>query len=111
MHHVAPAIEAAIAVPLLHIVEPTGQALRAAGVRRAALLGTRYTMELPFWRERLHERFGVELPVPASADRDVVHRVIYEELCRGRIEAHSRAAYVEIIRRLASEGAEAVILG
>jgi aspartate racemase len=111
MHHVAPAIEAAVSVRLLHIVDPTGAALHAAGVRRTGFLGTRYTMELPFWRERLAERFGVELVVPAAEDRAVVHRVIYEELVRGRIEPRSRATYVDVIGRLADRGAEAVVLG
>jgi aspartate racemase len=111
MHHVAGALEAAVSIPLLHIVDPTGTALRAAGVRRVGLLGTRFTMELPFWRDRLHQRFGVELVVPEPSDRAEVHRIIYEELCRGRIEDASRAAYVGVIERLRAEGAEAVILG
>src|SRR5690349_7976126 len=111
MHHVAPAIERAIAVPLLHVVDVTGAALRAAGVRRAGLLGTRYTMELPFWRDRLAERAGVDLVVPDAEDRALVHRVIYEELVRGRVEPRSRAAYVDVIRRLGDAGAEAVVLG
>jgi aspartate racemase len=111
IHQVAPAIEAAVGIPLLHIVDRTGDALRADGVRRSAFLGTRFTMELPFWRERLAERFGVEVIVPPATDRELVHRVIYEELCRGVIDASSRAAYVEVIGRLAEDGAEAVILG
>lgn len=111
MHQVAPAIEAAVSVPLLHIVDPTGEALRGAGVRRVGFLGTRYSMELPFWRDRLAERFGVELLVPVPEDREVVHRVIYDELCHGRIAQDSRAAYVKIIERLAAAGAQAVVLG
>jgi aspartate racemase len=111
MHHVAAALEAAVSIPLLHIVDPTGAALHAAGVRRVGLLGTRFTMELPFWRARLRERFGIELVVPGTSDRAEVHRIIYEELCRGRIEDASRAAYVGVIERLRAEGADAVILG
>jgi aspartate racemase len=111
MHHVAAAIEQAVAVPLLHIVDPTGASLRRAGVRRVGLLGTRFTMELPFWRDRLKERFDIDLVVPGPADRADVHRIIYEELCLGRVEEASRASYVAIIGRLAAEGAEAVILG
>jgi len=111
MHHVSGAIEAAIRVPLLHIVDPTATALQRAGVRRAGLIGTRYTMELPFWRERLLERFGIELIVPDADDRATVHRVIYEELCRGVIRPESRAAYSEIIGRLGQAGAEAIVLG
>ena len=111
MHQVAPAIERAIGVPFIHIVDPTGSALAAKSVRRAGLLGTRYTMELPFWRERLAKNFGIELEVPSEADRELVHRVIYDELCRGRIDPSSREAYVAVVDRLASAGAEAVIFG
>jgi aspartate racemase len=111
MHQVAGAIEAAVRVPLIHIVDPTGEALARRGVRRAGLLGTRYTMELPFWRERLSERHSIELVVPDESDRALVHRVIFDELCRGRIEAGSRAQYVAVTERLEAEGAEAVIFG
>jgi aspartate racemase len=111
MHQVAGDIEAAIGVPLIHIVDPTGEALARQGVRRAGLLGTRYTMELPFWRERLGERYGIDLAVPGDADRALVHRVIFEELCVGRIDADSRAQYVAVTERLREDGAEAVIFG
>jgi aspartate racemase len=111
MHHVAAAIEGAVDIPLLHIVDATGVALDKAGVQRAGLLGTRYTMELPFWRERLAQRFGVQLAVPDAEDRELIHRVIYDELCLGRIEEASRSRYQDIIRRLAGAGAEAIIFG
>lgn len=111
MHAVAPAIEDAVAIPLLHIVDATGAALQAAGIGRAGLLGTRYTMEQPFWRERLEQRCGIELVVPAAEDRALVHRVIFEELCRGTVRDASRVAYVGVIEGLAAQGAEAVILG
>jgi aspartate racemase len=111
LHQVAPVIEAAISVPLLHIVDATGAALRGAGVRLAGLLGTRYTMELPFFRDRLAERFGIELEIPGAEDRQVVHDVIFEELVRGVVEDGSRAAYLEVIGRLAGAGAEAVVFG
>ncbi|WP_186095120.1 aspartate/glutamate racemase family protein [Burkholderia gladioli] len=111
MHRVADAIERALTLPFLHIADPTGAALRAAGVERVALLGTRYTMELPFYAARLAERFGIEVLTPDTEDRDTVHRVIYEELCHGLIEPASRAAYAAIIGRLAARGAQAVILG
>jgi aspartate racemase len=111
MHQVANAIESAISVPLLHIVDPTGEAMARHGVRRAGLLGTRYTMELPFWTERLRERYGIDLVVPDEFDRALVHRVIFDELCRGRIDDGSRAQYVAITERLREKGAEAVILG
>ncbi|MDN7715183.1 aspartate/glutamate racemase family protein [Burkholderia gladioli] len=111
MHRVADAIERALTLPFLHIADPTAAALRAAGVERVALLGTRYTMELPFYAARLAERFGIEVLTPDAEDRDTVHRVIYEELCHGLIEPASRAAYAAIIGRLAARGAQAVILG
>ena len=111
MHHIAADIERAIAIPLLHIVDPTGGALARQGVTRAGLLGTRYTMELPFWRERLLARHGIDLVVPDDADRTLVHRVIFDELCRGRIDAGSRAEYVAVTERLRAKGAEAVIFG
>jgi len=111
MHHVASRIERNVGIPLIHIVDPTADALAAAGVRRVGLLGTRFTMELPFWRERLAERAGIDLCVPNPADREMVHRIIYEELCVGRIEARSRECYVQVIDRLAARGAQAVVLG
>ncbi|MBR8225783.1 aspartate/glutamate racemase family protein [Burkholderia ambifaria] len=111
MHRVHGAIEAAVALPFLHIADPTGAALRAAGVERVALLGTRYTMELPFYAERLRDKFGLDVLVPDEAARNDVHRIIYDELCHGVIDAASRATYVAIIDELAKRGAQAVILG
>jgi aspartate racemase len=111
MHQVAGEIERAISVPLLHIVDPTGEAMSRHGVRRAGLLGTRYTMELPFWTQRLRERYGIDLVVPDEFDRALVHRVIFDELCRGRIDETSRAQYVGITERLHEKGAEAVMFG
>jgi aspartate racemase len=105
-------VQAAAGVPLLHIGDATGAALRAAGVRRAGLLGTRFTMEdASVLRGHLAEHHGIETIVPAEAARAEVHRVIYEELCRGRVEAASRAAYAAVIDDLGRDGAEAVILG
>lgn len=111
MHRVAPEIEAAIDIPLLHIADATGERLREDGIRRVGLLGTRFTMEQDFYRERLTERFGVEVLVPDADERDRVHRVIYEELCLGRTEPASRAEYLAIIDTLHGRGAEAVVLG
>jgi aspartate racemase len=111
MHQVAADIEAAVSVPLIHIVDSTGAALARHGVRRAGLLGTRYTMELPFWRERLAERFAIDLVVPNETDRAVIHRVIFDELCRGRVDPNSRAEYVAVTRRLQDDGADAIIFG
>ncbi|MDD0841311.1 aspartate/glutamate racemase family protein [Pseudomonas sp. Gutcm_11s] len=111
MHKVAAAIEAATDLPLLHIADPTAAAIRSAGLQRVGLLGTRFTMEQPFYRERLEQRHGIEVLVPDDADRDLVHRVIYEELCLGVIREESRLAYRALIERLIARGAEAVILG
>lgn len=111
MHRVHDAIEHAVALPFLHIADPTGEALREAGVARVGLLGTRYTMELPFYAERLREKFGLDVLVPDECERGEVHRIIYDELCHGVIEPASRAAYVRIIEGLAHRGAQAVILG
>ena len=111
MHKVSPAIEAAIEIPLLHVADAVGGAVRGDGHRRALLLGTRYTMEQDFIRERL-ARFGFEVLVPEEAERERVDRVIYQELCHGRVIDASRAAYVAIIERMASRaGVEAVVLG
>ena len=111
MHKVAPAIEAATNIPLLHIADPTAAAIRRAGLSRVGLLGTRFTMEQAFYRGRLAERHGIEVLVPEPDDRDRVHRVIYEELCLGRVEDASRAAYREVMRRLVERGAQGIVLG
>ncbi|MBY4599392.1 aspartate/glutamate racemase family protein [bacterium BD-1] len=111
MHKVAADIEALSGLPLLHIADPTAGAIRAAGLSRIGLLGTRFTMEGEFYRRRLEEKHGLEVLVPDEADRELVHRVIYDELCRGRIEDASRAAYLAVIDRLAARGAEGIVLG
>jgi aspartate racemase len=111
MHQVADAVEDAVRIPLLHIVDPVGKGLELAGIRRAGLIGTRYTMELPFWRERMARRFGIEVLVPEADDRETLHRVIFEELCLGAVREPSRESFVRISERLAAAGAEALILG
>lgn len=111
MHKVAGAIEAAVAIPLLHIADTTGAAIVAAGVRRVALLGTRFTMEQPFYAEHLRERYALDVRVPEPGERDTIHRVIYDELCQGRIRDESRIAYQRIIERMVGAGAQGVILG
>lgn len=111
MHKVAPAIEAAVRLPLLHIADPTAEAVRAAGVSRVGLLGTRFTMEQPFYRDRLQDRFGLEVLVPPESDRESVHRIIYDELCVGRIVDASRADYRRVMADLVDRGAQAIILG
>lgn len=111
MHKVAPEIEAAIDIPLLHIADATAAKLQADGITRVGLLGTRFTMEQDFYKGRLQEKFGLEVLVPGEAQRERVHRIIYDELCLGEIRASSRAEYLAIIAGLAAAGAEAVILG
>ena len=111
MHKVAPQIEEALEIPLLHIADATAEELLAKGIRKVGLLGTGFTMEQDFYKGRLSEKFGLEVVVPNQADRDIVHRVIYEELCLGKTETDSKAEYLRIIDALAEQGAEAVILG
>ncbi|MGH1390748.1 MAG: aspartate/glutamate racemase family protein [Aeromonas jandaei] len=111
MHKVAPEIEAAIDIPLLHIADATARRLQADGIKRVGLLGTRFTMEQDFYKGRLQTHFGLEVLVPAEAERERIHRIIYDELCLGEIRDASRAEYLTIIAGLAAGGAEAVILG
>ena len=110
MHKCADAIDAAVSIPLVHIVDPTATAIRDTGARRIGLLGTAFTMEQDFYRARL-ESFGLEVVVPDAADRATVHRIIYEELVKGVIDDASRAAYRSIIARLVERGVEAIVLG
>ncbi|MEG0010209.1 MAG: aspartate/glutamate racemase family protein [Aeromonas sp.] len=111
MHKVAPEIEAAIGIPLLHIADATAKRLVADGVSRVGLLGTRFTMEQDFYKGRLETLFGLEVLVPEEDERERVHRIIYDELCLGEVRDDSRAEYLAIIAGLAQAGAEAVILG
>lgn len=111
MHRVHAEVEAQSGVPAIHIADATGEALRRAGCRRPALLGTRFTMEGEFYRGRLAERHGIEAVAPDAAGRALVHEVIYDELCRGIIRARSKEAYLEVIERLRLEGVDGVILG
>ncbi len=111
MHKVAPQVEAAIEVPLLHIADATAEQIAAAGLRRVGLLGTRFTMEEDFYRARLEAQHGLDVRVPPAADRETVHRVIFDELCLGQQRDDSRDAYRRIAADLVAEGCEAVILG
>jgi aspartate racemase len=110
MHRMAGAMEAGVAIPLLHIVDPTAEALKGAGVQKVGLLGTAFTMEQDFYKGRLAGH-GFEVLIPEAEDRAAVHRIIYEELVCGEIREPSRAAYRAVIARLVSAGAEAIILG
>ncbi|MFT3822066.1 MAG: aspartate/glutamate racemase family protein [Rubrivivax sp.] len=111
MHKVAGQVQAAAAIPLLHIADPTAAAIKAAGLNTVGLLGTRFTMEQDFYRFRLERDHGLNVLIPEERDRALVHKVIYDELCLGVVREESRRAYVDVIDRLASKGAQAVILG
>lgn len=111
MHKVAPAIEAAVDIPLLHIGDAVGQALQADGVKRAALLGTRFTMQEEFYRQRLAERFDIQVLLPGSEAMAEIDRAIFAELCLGDFRQTTRDYYLEVLRRLRDQGAEAAILG
>ena len=111
MHRVAPEVSAAVDIPLLHIADATAEDLVEQGIQSVGLLGTAFTMEQPFYKKRLAERYGLDVLVPGEADRALVHRVIFQELCLGRSETASRAEYLRIIDDLAANGAEGVILG
>jgi len=111
MHKVAPQIEAAVDVPLLHIADATAERVRAAGIERVGLLGTRFTMEEDFYRGRLESRHGLEVLTPPTDQRALVHGVIYGELCLGRVLDDSRRAFQQVVMDLVSRGAQGVILG
>lgn len=110
MHLVAPAIEAAVSIPLLHLGDVTGRAVRAAGIERVGMLGTRFTMQQPFLRDRITSH-GLDVLVPEPDDQEVVHRVIYEELVLGEVSERSRAEYRRIIAALVDRGAQGIVLG
>jgi aspartate racemase len=110
MHIVAPQIEAAAGIPVLHIADPTADAALAAGIGTLGLLGTRFTMEKDFYRERLEAR-GLGVLVPDDADRDTVHRVIYDELVLGVVRDESRELYRGAMQRLVERGAQGIVLG
>ncbi|MBK9702264.1 MAG: aspartate/glutamate racemase family protein [Betaproteobacteria bacterium] len=111
MHNVAPSIEAAVTIPLLHIADPTAAEIKRTGHSTVGVLGTRFTMEQAFYRDRLSERHGLRVVVPGPEDRETVHRIIYQELCLGVVTAESRGAYRRILAKLAAQGAQAIILG
>jgi aspartate racemase len=111
MHRVAPALEARVRIPLLHIVDPTGRAILSRGLSTVGLLGTRFTMEQDFYRGRLTRGFGLEVRVPEPGSRELIHRVIYEELCRGVVSESSRECFRKVVSELARLGSQGVILG
>jgi aspartate racemase len=111
MHRVAPQIQAAIAIPLLHLADATARRIKAAGLKTVGLLGTNFTMEQAFYKGRLIEKHGLDVLVPAKPDRDIVHRIIYDELCLGQVNDASRQEYLRIMEDLRMQGAEGIIEG
>ncbi len=111
MHKLARSIEEAVNIPLLHIADPTGEAIRAAGIDTIGLLGTRFTMEHDFYKGRLVEKFGLNVLTPDDAGRTVVHDIIYQELVLGIVREESRSAYQAVMNDLVSRGAQGIILG
>ena len=111
MHRLAEAISDSVAIPLLHIADPTAERIKAAGFQRIGLLGTAFTMEQDFYKGRLQQNHGLDVIVPDEDDRRIVHEIIYRELVLGQIRPESRQAYREIIARLIARGAQAIILG
>lgn len=111
MHKVASAITSATSLPLLHIADATAEAIKTAGLGKVGLLGTRFTMEQAFYKQRLQDNYGIEVLIPDEAGREIVHQVIYQELCLGHINAASREKYRAVIEELVAQGAEAIIMG
>lgn len=111
MHKVAQQIEAAIQIPLIHIADATAEELIKNNMQSVGLLGTVFTMEQDFYKGRLQDKFGLNVVIPEKADREIVHKVIYQELCLGNVQTNSRNEYLRIIKDLSEQGAQAVILG
>jgi aspartate racemase len=111
MHKVAATVEAAVGIPLLHIADATASKIRAAGKRRPAIIATRFTMEQDFYTGRLRDKFAMETLIPDQSDRTLVHQIIYDELCVGRVTEASRQAFVDVARRLAAKRADCLVLG
>ncbi len=111
MHKVAAAIEGAVGIPLFHIADPTADEIKKAGLTTIGLLGTRFTMEQAFYKDRLRDQHGLQILTPEQEDRELVHRIIYEELCLGKVNETSRADYRRVIAGLIAQGAQAIILG
>jgi aspartate racemase len=111
MHLMADDVQSHTKLPVLHIADATANAIHASGIQRVGLLGTRFTMEQDFYRGRLQDKHGLEVLIPAEDDREVVHRIIYEELCMGNIQQSAKQQYLAIIERLVARGAEGIIAG
>ena len=111
MHKVADDIQANVKIPLLHIADATAQLVKDSGIKKIGLLGTRFTMEEEFYKGRLSQKYGLIVNVPNAQEREIVHRVIYDELVIGEIRQHSKEQYIGIIEQMVDQGAEGVILG
>jgi aspartate racemase len=111
MHKMAEAVQEKIGIPLLHIADATAERIQAQGLQCIGLLGTRFTMEEDFYKGRLEQRFGLRVLIPGAQDRQVIHRVIYDELVLGKIMPGSREQYLGIIKSVVEQGAQGVILG
>jgi aspartate racemase len=111
MHKLYDIIQQNVQIPLLHIADATAERIKAEGIQIIALLGTRFTMEENFYKGRLVDNYGLDVIIPGSEDMEIVHRVIYDELCAGIIQMDSKQKYKDIIQRLIQEGAEGIILG
>jgi aspartate racemase len=111
MHRMADEIQDNISIPLLHIADATAEEIHSSGLQKVGLLGTRYTMEMDFYRGRLSKQHGLEVLIPSQLQREIVHRVIYDELVQGKILPQSKKDYIKIIEDLKNRGAQGVILG
>ena len=111
MHKLAKQVQAAVAIPLLHIADAVGENLIQHNFKKVALLGTQFTMEQDFYKQRLADKFAIDVLIPDAQGRETVHRVIYDELCKDVIKEESKAEYLTIIDNLTQQGAEAIILG
>jgi aspartate racemase len=111
MHKAAPQVQEAISIPILHLADTTAERIKAAGMKTIGLLGTRFTMEEDFYKGRLVEKHELDVLVPSKSDREIVHRVIYDELCVGQVKNESRDEFLRIIEELRDRGAEGIIEG
>jgi aspartate racemase len=111
MHKLYDLIQKSVQIPLLHIADATAETIKAEGIQRIALIGTRFTMEENFYKGRLTENYGLDVIIPSPEDMEIIHRIIYDELCAGIIQSDSKQKYKDIIQRLVQEGAEGIILG
>lgn len=111
MHLVAEQVEAEVSIPMLHIADVTGEYLQQLGHKKSGLLGTRFTMEQDFYKQRIQDKFSISMLIPDDEDRQSVHDIIYQELVQGEINSDSREVYLAIIDKLAAQGAQSVVLG